>query len=183
MTLHPRVVAALVWTLVIVVLVLPLAGCARSAAPATSPSSPPAVTLAPSAAATGLASTDPAVWAAVRFEQAHCSWDWRRPLVSYVAAQQQLATAAYGQHVAAIADPVSWRQEVVAGRQQVTCTVSAAHRLVGAPSTSSTVYVRMSVAEQVTSTMGDFAGGDKIASWLVQRVDGRWLVAGTFDGG
>ncbi len=183
MTLHPRVLAALVWTLVFIVLALPLAGCARSAGSSTSTSSPPAVTLAPSAAASGLARTDPAVWAAVRFEQAHCSWDWRRPLGVYVAAQQQLATPAYGQQIAATADPVSWRQEVVVGQQQVTCTVSQAHRLVGAPSTSSTVYVRMSVAEQVTSTLGDFAGGDKITSWLVQRVAGRWLVAGTFDGG
>lgn len=183
MTLHHRLVAALLWTLVLVLLVLPLAGCARSTGSSTSPSSPPAVTLAPSAAVTGLARTDPAVWAAVRFEQAHCSWDWRRPLRAYVATQQALAAPIYGQQIAATADAVSWRHEVVAGRQQVTCTVSEAHRLVGAPSTSSTVYVRMSVAEQVTSTMGDFAGGDKIASWLVQRVGGRWLVAGTFDGG
>ena len=178
-----RLTAALLWTLVLVLLVLPMAGCSRSSGSPTAPSAPPAVTLAPPPVGTRLARIDPAVWAAARFEQAHCSWDWRRPLAAYVAAQQALATPAYGKLLAAAADPASWHDEVVAGKQQVTCTVSAPHRLVGAPSTSTSVYVRMSVAEHVTSMMGSFDGGARIASWLVQRVDGRWLVAGTFDGG
>ena len=179
-----RLSGALIWTLVLVLIVLAVAGCSRREETSPPPSPPaPAVSLAPSAAGTALARTDPAVWAAVRFEQAHCSWDWRRPLAGYVAAQQELATARYGQQLAVAADPVSWRHEVLADHQQVSCTVSAAHRLVGAASTSTRVYVRMSVAEQITSTMGSFAGGDSIASWLVQRVAGRWLVAGTFTGG
>lgn len=78
---------------------------------------------------------------------------------------------------------MSWRTEVVAGQQIVACTISSAHRLIGAPSTSTSVYTRMSVTEQVTSTMGSFTGGHRIVSWLVQRVQGHWLVAGTFDGG
>ena len=180
-----RLSGALIWTLVLVLIVLAAAGCTGSDETSTTPSPPaPAVSPAPSAAGTALARTDDlAVWAAVRFEQAHCSWDWRRPLAGYVAAQQELATARYGQQLAAGADPVSWRHEVLSDRQQVSCTVSAAHRLAGAASTSTRVYVRMSVAEQITSTMGSFAGGDRIASWLVQRVAGRWLVAGTFTGG
>ena len=176
-----RLSGALIWTLVLVLIVLAVAGCSRRDETSTTPS-PPAPAVSPTPASV-VARTDPAVWAAVRFEQAHCSWDWRRPLAGYVAAQQALATARYGQQLAVAADPVSWRHEVLADRQQVNCTVSAAHRLVGAASTSTSVYVRMSVAEQITSTMGSFAGGDSIASWLVQRVAGQWLVAGTFTGG
>jgi hypothetical protein len=175
---------ALIWTLVLVLIVLAMTGCTRSeAASSLSTSATTSVPLAPSPASNALARTDPAVWAAVRFEQAHCSWDWRQPRVAYVAAQQALATPRYGTQLATQADPVAWRNEVVADRQQVTCTVSAPHRLVGAPSTATSVYVRMSVAEQVSSTMGGFDGGDSIASWQVQRVASRWLVTGTFTGG
>ena len=179
-----RLSGALIWTLVLVLIVLAVAGCSRRDETSTTPSpAAPAVSPAPTAVGNDPVRADRAVWAAVRFEHAHCSWDWRRPLAGYVAAQQALATPAYGEQLAAAADPVSWRHEVLADHQQVSCTVSAAHRLAGAPSTSTTVYVRMSVAEQITSTMGSFAGGDSIASWLVQRVAGRWLVAGTFTGG
>ncbi len=179
-----RISAAVIWALVLLVVLLPLAGCSRSQTTSTtSTTRSSAVSLAASPAADSLARTDPAVWAAVRFEQAHCSWDWRQPRQTYIAAQQALATAAYGRQLAADADPASWRQEVVAGKQQVRCTVTAPTRLGGAPSTSTSVYVRMSVREHVTSTMGSFDGGDKIASWLVSLVDGHWLVAGTFAGG
>jgi hypothetical protein len=178
-----RLTAALLWTLVLVLLVLPIAGCSRSSSSSPVPSASPAVTLPPSPVSTDLARTDPAAWAAARFEQARCSWDWHRPRAAYVAAQQALATPGYGKKLAATADPTSWREEVVAGKQEVTCTVGAPHRLVGAPVTSTSVYVRMSVAEHVTSMMGSFDTGARIASWVVQRVDGRWMVAGTFDGG
>jgi hypothetical protein len=178
-----RIGAAVIWALVLVLVVFPLAGCPRSQTTSTTSSRSSAVSLAPSPAADSLARTDPAVWAAVRFEQAHCSWDWRRPLQTYIAAQQALATLGYGRQLAAAADPASWQQEVVVGKQQVRCTVSAPTRLGGAPSTSTSVYVRMSVHEHVTSTMGSFDGGARIASWFVSLVDGRWLVAGAFIGG
>lgn len=178
-----RLAGSLLWPLLIALLVLAMTGCSRVPTSSTSSSAPPAVTLAPSPASARLAQTDPAVWAAVLFERAHCAWDWRRPLTAYIAAQQALAIPAYGNQLAARTDPVSWRREVVAGRQQVTCTVSRAQRLVGAPSTSTTVYVRMSVEEQVTSAMGSFDGGPKLAAWRVELVDRHWLVAGSFEGG
>ncbi len=176
-----RLGGALLWTLVPVLIVFAATACSRGSS--VSPVSSSAVSLAPSPAGDTLARTDPAVWAAVRFEQTRCSWDWRRPLTAYVAAQQPLATPQYRGQLAAEIDAVSWLGEVVAARQQVTCTVSAPHRLVGAPSTATSVYVRMSVTEQVTSTLGSFTGGGRTASWLVRRINGRWLVAGTFTGG
>jgi hypothetical protein len=178
-----RLSDALVWTLVLVLIVLAMTGCARSGATSTSTLSTSAAAPAPEPTSTEPASTDPAVWAAVRFGQAQCSWDWRRPRLVYVAALQALATPSYGAQLASQVDPVAWQREVVAGRQQVSCTVSAPRRLLGAPSTAASVYVRMSVTEQVSSALGTFVGGDRIASWLVQRVAGRWLVAGTFSGG
>lgn len=178
-----RVTNSMLWWLLLVLIVLAMTGCSASSTSSATPSSPAAVTLAPAPASGGLARTDPAVWAAVRFEQVHCAWDWRHPLADYVTAQQALATPAYGKQLAAGADPTSWRKEVVAGQQQVTCTVSTPHRLVGAPSTSTSVYVRMSVDEQITSTMGSFDGGQSIASWRVQNTAGLWLVAGPFQGG
>lgn len=143
----------------------------------------PAVTLAPSPIATSQIGHDPALAAAVHFEQRHCAWTWRRPLTAYVAAQRSLATTEFGRQLAAAADPGSWHREVILGRQVVTCSVTAAHRLVGAPSTSTSVYTRLAVAEHVTSTMGSFAGGERLASLRVQLVDGRWLVAGPYTGG
>src|SRR4051794_34182679 len=131
-----RIGAAVIWALILVLVVLPMAGCSRSQTTSRTSTRSSAVSLAPSPAADSLAHTDPAVWAAVRFEQAHCSWDWRRRLQTYIAAQQALASAVYGHQLAAAADPASWRQEVVAGRQQVRCTVSAPTRLGDAPSTS-----------------------------------------------
>jgi hypothetical protein len=178
-----RLAGALVWTIVLMLLTVALTGCSRSgaASPATTPSLSPS--LAPAPVSSTLARTDPAVWAAVRFEQAYCGWDWRRPQATYVAQQQQLATPQFGVQLAADADPVSWREEVVAEQQQVTCTISQAERLVGAPSTDIAVYVRMNVEEQVNSTMGSFDAGQKLASWRVQRSGGQWLVAGSFEGG
>lgn len=179
-----RLTNSMLWWLLLALLVLAMTGCSASATSSATPSSPPpVVTLAPAPAGAGLARTDPAVWAAVRFEQVHCTWDWRHPLAAYVTAQQSLATPAYGKQLAAAADPTSWRKEVVAGQQQVTCTVSRPHRLVGAPSTSTSVYVRMSVNEQITSTMGSFDGGQSIVSWRVANIAGQWLVAGPFQGG
>lgn len=146
--------------------------------------SPSAVTLAPApVSSTGAAAADPAVWAAVRFEQAHCAWDYRQPLAAYVAAQRALATAAYGRELAAETDTASWRQEVVAGRQVVTCDVTDARRLVGAPSTATTVYTRLTASAHITSSMGSFDAGDRLVSLRVELVDGHWLVAGPYTGG
>ncbi len=171
---------ALVWTLLLLLIFLVVTGCARSRATSTAPAAASTSTVTP---APTPASIDPAVWAAVRFQQAQCSWDWRRPRLVYVTALQALASPPYATQLAARVDPVAWQREVVAGRQQVSCTVTAPHRLLGAPSTPAIVYVRMSVAEQVSSTMGTFDGGNRIVSWLVQHIAGRWLVAGTFSGG
>lgn len=180
-----RLAGTLTWVLLLA-LTLTVAGCTSgggSSADVTDPPSSPAVSLAPRAVPSSLARTDPAVWAAVRFEQAHCSWNWKQPLASYVAAQRALATAQYGRQLAAEADPVSWRQEVIAGQQTVTCSVTAAHRLVGAPTSPTLVYTRLTITENVTSTLGSFSGGERLVSLRVQLVDGRWLVAGPYTGG
>jgi hypothetical protein len=178
-----RLASTLTWALVLMLIAVALTGCSRAASSSSAPSAPAAVSLAPTPANSALAHTDPAVWAAVRFEQAYCTWDWRQPQASYVAGQRQLATPEFGTQLASAADPVSWREEVVADHQQVTCTVSQAQRLVGAPTTATAVYVRMSVDEQVSSTMGSFDAGQKVASWRVERRGGQWLVAGSFEGG
>ena len=65
----------------------------------------------------------------------------------------------------------------------MTCVVSGAARFADAPTTATAVYVRMTVNSEITSTLGTFAGGQRTASWLVRRVGGRWLVAGSFEGG
>lgn len=180
-----RVSATIVWVLLLSLVVLAMAGCSLRSATTSSSSSTAArsAALAPSPVPTRQLAGDPALAAAVAFERAHCAWTWRQPMASYVAAQQVLATPAYRSRIAAEADPVSWRTEVVAEQQSVTCTVSAAHRLVGAPSTSTRVYTRLTVTEHITSTMGNFTGGQQLVSWLVQLVDGHWLVAVPFSGG
>lgn len=178
-----RLVSALTWTIVLMLLAAALTGCSRTGdtSPAPAPSLGP--TVAPTPVRSALAQSDPAVWAAVLFEQAYCTWDWRRPQATYVAQQQQLATPQFGVQLAAGSDPVSWREEVVAEQQQVTCTITQAQRLVGAPSTATAVYVRMTVDEHVNSTMGSLDAGQKLASWRIQRSGGQWLVAGSFEGG
>jgi len=178
-----RLAGALAWTIVLMLLAAALTGCSHGSdtSPVVAPSLSPS--LAPTPVSSPLARSDPAVWAAVRFEQAYCAWDWRRPQASYVNQQQQLATPQFGVQLAADADPVSWREEVVAEQQQVTCTITQAQRLVGAPSTATAVYVRMNVDEHVNSTMGSFDAGQKLASWRVQDRGGQWLVAGSFEGG
>lgn len=180
-----RLAGTLTWVLLLV-LTLTVAGCTSAggdSADVTDPPSSPAVSLAPSAVPGSLARTDPAVWAAVRFEQAHCSWTWTQPLAGYVTAQRALATTQYGQQLAAAADPVSWREEVVTGRQTVTCSITAAHRLVGAPTSPTSVYTRLTTTEHITSALGDFSGGERLVSLHVQLADGRWLVAGPYTGG
>jgi hypothetical protein len=178
-----RLASTLMWALVLMLIAAALTGCSRAGSSSPTSSVPAVPSLAPTPADTALAHTDPAVWAAVRFEQAYCSWDWRRPQASYVAEQQELTTPEFATQLAAAADPVSWRDEVVAEHQQVTCTASDAQRLVGAPTSATTVYVRMDVDEQVSSTMGSFDAGQKVASWRVERSGGQWLVAGSFEGG
>lgn len=180
-----RVTGAVMWTLLLCLIALAVTSCRRASAPFPVQRSTTTTTTMTPAAATSSPTprVDPAVGAAVGFEQRWCSWTWRTPRASYVAAQQQLATPGYARELAAASDPVSWRREVVAGRQTVTCTITAAQRLIGAPSTSTSVYVRMSAAEQITSTLGSFSGGTRIVSWLVRLVDDRWLVAAAFNGG
>lgn len=179
-----RMAGAALQALLLLVLVLALASCSRASAPTPRSMRWSASTLlAPAPVSSTLARSDPAVWAAVRFERVHCAWDWHQTRRAYLAAQQQLATPAYAAQLAAASDPAAWQHGVVAQKQTVTCTVSAAHRVVGAPATSSTVYARMTVNTEITSTLGSFVGGQRIASWLVQRVAGRWLVAGSFEGG
>jgi hypothetical protein len=150
---------------------------------AATSSRPVTLTLAPSAVPTTPAGTDPALWAAVKFERAHCTWDWRQPMATYIRSQQSLATPAYAKQIAAAADPVAWRGQVVATKQTVTCSVTGRTRVVNAPNTARAVYVRVTVEEHVTSTMGTFDGGVQIASWLLRRIGDQWLVAGTFEGG
>jgi hypothetical protein len=178
-----RLAGALTWMVVLMLLAIALTGCSRSEGrrAATVPSGTHSLT--PTAANNTLTSNDPAVEAAVRFEQASCTWDWHRPQASYIAQQQQLATPQFGVQLAAAADPVSWHEEVVAGQQQVRCTITQAQRLQGAPSTPTSAYVRMNVDELVDSALGSFDAGQKLASWRVQQLSGVWLVAGSFEGG
>jgi hypothetical protein len=175
------------YKLLLLVLILPLASCSRAPAraPAVSGTSaaPSATMLVPPAVSSALERADPAVWAGVLFERAHCAWDWHQTQHAYLAAQQQLTTHGYAAQLAAESDATAWRNGVVAQKQTVICTVSDAHRAGGAPSTSSTVYVRMTVNTEITSTLGTFTGGPRIESWLVRRVTDRWLVAGSFEGG
>lgn len=184
--IRTRVTSAAVYTLLMLAIVLALTGCSRSSTPApraqpvSQPRTPVRIT---PPAAPNPASAEPAVAAAVRFERAHCAWNWREPRQTYVSAQQKLATPAYAAHLAAASDPTSWRDGVVAQKQTVACTISDAARAVDAPSTSSTVYVRMTVNTEITSTLGTFAGGQRIDSWLMRRVANHWLVSGTFEGG
>lgn len=117
------------------------------------------------------------------FEQAHCGWDWHESQRAYLAGQRKLATAPYGAQLAAAADPTSWQQGVIDQKQTVTCVISGAARFADAPAAAAAVYVRMTVNSEITSTLGTFAGGQRTASWLVRRVGGRWLVAGSFEGG
>jgi hypothetical protein len=185
-----RVTSAVVSALLLALCVVVLVGCATSSSPASpgqrsaSSARADAVTpLAPLPAPTGLARTDPALWAAVQFERAHCAWNWHQTRQAYVAGQQALATASYGRQVAAASDPVSWRDQVMGQKQTVICIVSDAVRDLDAPTTGTAVYVRMSVNTQITSTLGTFAGGEQIASWLVVRTAAGWQVAGSFEGG
>ena len=183
-----RLTSAAVSALVLVLLVVALTGCASTTADTTkatvaTPADARSTLLAPSPAPSGLARTDPPVWAAVGFERAHCAWNWHQTQQRYLAGQQALATASYGKQLAAAADPVSWRDTVVGQKQTVTCTVSDAVRDVDAPTTATAVYIRMSVNTQITSTLGTFAGGEQIASWLVVRTAAGWRVAGSFEGG
>jgi hypothetical protein len=168
--------------LLAVLILMPVAvtGCVRGAAP-----TPASTSSSPSSPAVGgyLSQTDPAAWAGVQFQLAHCRWDWRQPLAVYVGAQRAFATPAYGVQLASLADPVSWQVEVVAEQQLVTCTVRDPRRVPNAPSTSTSVYVRMTVASHVVSTRGSFDTGTTTASWRVDLVAGKWLVAGPFTGG
>lgn len=169
---------------ILVLLLVPLTGCHAGGQPASGPSTATAaVALALSPAGSGLSRSDPAVWAAVQFELAHCRWDWRQPQAAYVAMQRLYATAAYGAQLAGSADTGSWQNEVVAEHQVVTCTVTSAHRTIGAPSTATHVYVRMTASAQISSSQGDFTAGDASASWLVVLTSGHWLVSGPFEGG
>lgn len=184
--------SAVLSTVVLVLIALAVSGCSRGGG-ATGPEGAvvargrTTMSRTPGPQVTGPATTDEAVRAAVRFELAHCGWDWRQPLAGYLAAQQAFATPRFDATLAAAADPVSWRKEVLAERQQVTCRVGGARRLPGAPQTPTVAYVRMGVTEQVTSTRGSFVAGHGIASWLVCREPGdhggRWLVDGPFNGG
>lgn len=181
-----RLASAAVYFMLLVL--LPLVSCSSTPAPAksrerTTRSSGPSTLLAPSPVSASPVSADPALQAAVLFEQAHCGWDWHESQRAYLAGQQQLATASYGAQLAAAADPTSWQHGVIEQKQTVTCVISGAARFADAPATTTAVYVRMTVNSEITSTLGTFAGGQRIASWLVRRVGGRWLVAGSFDGG
>jgi hypothetical protein len=181
-----RLATTVLYALLLTVVVLPLASCSRSPArpaPSVSSPAPSSTLLAPPPVSAALAHTDPAVGAAVLFEQAHCAWDWHQTRQAYLVGQQRLATSDYVARLAAASDPIAWRDGVVAQKQTVACTVSGAHRAVGAPSTARTVYARMTVNTEVTSTLGTFASGPRIVAWLVELVAGRWLVAGSFEGG
>lgn len=180
-----RLTSTAVSVLLLLLLILALTGCASSQ---TAPRRPTASStrptlLAPTPASTALARTDPAVWAAVQFEQAHCAWSWRQSRQSYLAGQQKLATPAYAAQLAAASDPVTWRNLVQVQKQTVTCTVSDAARDTDAPSSPTTVYARMALDTEITSTLGTFAGGQRIAFWLVTRTASGWRVAGSFEGG
>ena len=182
-----RLASAAVHVLLLLVL-LPLVSCSSAPAPAKSAvrsnrSADSLTLLAPSPVSAAQISSDPALQAAVLFEQAHCGWDWHESQRAYLHGQQRLATATYGAQLAAAADPTSWQQGVIDQKQTVTCVIGGAARFDGAPSTAAAVYVRMTVNSEITSTVGTFAGGQRIASWLVRRVGGRWMVAGSFEGG
>lgn len=184
--IRTRVTSAAVYTLLMLALVLALTGCSLGSTPsrATRPVHPPRpVSRTTAPAVITHSSSEPAVVAAVLFERAHCAWNWHEPRQAYLSAQQRLATSTYAAQLAAASDPTSWRDGVVAQKQTVACTVSDAARAVDAPSSASTVYVRMTVNTEITSTLGTFAGGQRIDSWLLRRVANRWLVAGTFEGG
>ena len=178
------------WTVrfLLLLILLPLASCSSSAQSPTSavPSTRSTVSstlLAPSPVSVAQVSSDPALQVAVLFERAHCGWDWHEIQRDYLAGQQKLATETYGTQLAAAADPTSWQQGVLGEKQTVTCVVSGAARFDDAPTTATAVYVQMTVNSEITSTLGTFAGGQRTASWLVRRVGGRWLVAGSFEGG
>lgn len=173
-----RVLPSLV-VLVALMLLVVACGPAEPTAGQSGPSTAPASTSAASSAA----AADPAVAAAVAFQLAHCQWDWRSGRPAYLAAQQSLATAEYGQQLAANVNPVSWEQEVVAERQTVTCAVDTARRVPNAPSTPTRVYVRITSTSHVVSTLGSFDTGTALAAWVVDLVSGSWLVSGTFEGG
>ena len=180
--------SVLVPALVLLTLILlALTGCASttdaSTQDAARSASRRATQLASSLAPSVQARTDAPVWVAAQFEHAHCAWNWQHPRQAYLAAQQKLATADYARQLAVASDPVSWRDQVLAQKQTVTCTVSDATRDADAPTTTTAVYVRMSVNTEITSTLGAFAGGEQIASWLVVRTAAGWRVAGSFEGG
>ena len=183
-----RLASAAVYVLLLLVLLL-LVSCsstrvsAESAVRSTRSAGSSLTLLAPSPVSAAQISSDPALQAAVLFEQAHCGWDWHESQRAYLHGQQKLATATYGAQLAAAADPTSWQQGVIDVKQTVTCVIGGVARFDGAPATAAAVYVRMTVNSEITSTVGTFAGGQRIASWLVRRVGGRWLVAGSFEGG
>lgn len=120
---------------------------------------------------------------AARFELARCGWDWRRPQAAYIRAQQLFATPAFGAQLARAADPVSWRAEVLAGRQTVTCALRDVRRAVGAPPSATQAYVRVIFAASVVSARGRFETGPGTAAWRVVRTGAGWRVAGPFVGG
>lgn len=180
----PAVAMQALLLVLLVLVVTAVTGCAAHAGSGPSRAAPARLSLlAPSPVRGGPAQRDPAVWAAVVFERAHCAWDWHETPQAYLGRQQKLATAGYAARLAAASDPVSWRNVVVAQKQTVTCTIVGPSRVVGAPSTADTVYVRMTVNTEITSTLGTFAVAQQIASWLVARTGRGWLVAGSFEGG
>lgn len=171
--------------MLLVLLVTAATGCNRSlpASRQETAHSTTATVPLPRPVPADLAAGDPAVWAAVEFELQHCQWDWHTPLAVYVGAQRTYASPEYGQQIAASANQASWQQEVVKEQQAVTCTVSSPIRVPNAPSTAEQVYVRMTADSHITSTRGSFDAGSSTASWIVQLLDGRWLVTGPFEGG
>lgn len=126
---------------------------------------------------------DAAVTAAVGYELAHCAWDWRTPFAAHVAAETALATPGYARTLRRQADPVTWRSEVIAQRQSVTCTVLDAALMPDAPNDATTSYVRLMVRMHVSSTRGSFDTGELTASCLMRLVNNRWLIDGPFEGG
>lgn len=124
-----------------------------------------------------------AVAAAMRYQLAHCAWDWHTPFAAHLAAETSLATPGYARRLRAQADPVTWQAEVVGQRQTVSCTVLDARLALGAPDDAVTAYVRLVVLMHVTSVRGSFDTGELSATCLMRRVDGQWLVNGPFEGG
>lgn len=146
----------------------------------SSPPGPAAGSADPATAPTGGSA---AVAAAVHYELVHCSWDWRMSFADHLAAETALATPAFGSRLRSQADPLSWRREVIAQQQRVTCTVLDARLALDAPNTPSSAFVRLIVLMHIESSRGSFDTGELTATCLVRRIGGRWLVDGPFQGG